>query len=117
MDRCNERWMLVCDSLLTRGEIGVLRMIAAGRSELEIAAEVNVSEKLIASCRERLFRKTGATNYAQLAHYAIAEGIVPVSATFVVLAGRPYDENETVGAREVFRSVGVPSPDNPRTAG
>lgn len=73
---------------LTRGEIGVLRMIVAGQSESEIAVDVGVSEKVIAGCRERLFLKTGTTNRAQLLQYARSSGLVPIRAERAASAKR-----------------------------
>ncbi len=78
---------------LTRGEIGVLRMIAAGQSEGEIADDVGVSEKVVASCRERLFLKTGATNRAQLLQYARSSGLISVKGERV--AGSKRDGGDT----------------------
>lgn len=62
------------DNLTTR-EVEVLRLIAAGRSNTEIAAELFVSEATIKTHINHLFAKTGARDRAQAVRYAYRRGL------------------------------------------
>jgi DNA-binding NarL/FixJ family response regulator len=64
-------------SLLTRGEIGVLQMLADGWTDRQIADELAVSKRLVAQYRHQLCAKTGARNRVELTRYAVAAGLVP----------------------------------------
>lgn len=58
-------------SLLSDREFQVLCLIAGGKPPREIAAELNVSVKTVATHRARLLVKMGLKNNAQLVQYAI----------------------------------------------
>jgi ATP/maltotriose-dependent transcriptional regulator MalT len=62
---------------LTRREVEVLCLIAAGRSNLEIAAELVISLNTVARHVSNIFAKTGAANRAEAATYAYRHGLVP----------------------------------------
>jgi DNA-binding NarL/FixJ family response regulator len=78
-EQLKKRWMPSVDSLLTRGEIGVLRMIADGSTDHEIADELDISRKVVEQCRHTLCEKVGARNRVQLTRYAVSAGLVPVT--------------------------------------
>lgn len=63
------------DSLTTR-EVEVLRLIAAGRSNTQIAGELFVSEATVKTHINHLFAKTGARDRAQAVRYAYRHGLV-----------------------------------------
>jgi DNA-binding NarL/FixJ family response regulator len=63
------------DGLTTR-EGEVLRLIAAGRSNQEIAAELFVSEATVKTHINNLFAKAGVRDRAQAVRYAYQNGIV-----------------------------------------
>jgi two-component system invasion response regulator UvrY len=63
-------------SLLSDREFQVLCLIAGGKPPREIAAELNVSVKTIATHRTRLLVKMGLRNNAQLIQYAIDHGLL-----------------------------------------
>ena len=63
------------DNLTTR-EVEVLRLIAAGRSNAQIASELFVSEATVKTHINHLFAKTGARDRAQAVRYAYRHGLV-----------------------------------------
>ncbi|WP_349260713.1 response regulator transcription factor, partial [Actinocrinis sp.] len=56
--------------------VEVLRLIAAGRSNVQIAAELFVSEATVKTHINHLFAKTGARDRAQAVRYAYRHGLV-----------------------------------------
>jgi two-component system invasion response regulator UvrY len=62
---------------LSDREFQVLCLIAAGRPPREIAAELNVSVKTVATHRARLLQKMGLRNNAELVRYAIDHQLLP----------------------------------------
>ncbi len=62
--------------LLSERERQVLKLIAQGRRNKEIAAELGVSTKSVETYRSRMMAKLGYANAAELVRYAVREGIV-----------------------------------------
>ena len=62
---------------LSAREFQVLCLIAAGRPPREIAVELNVSVKTVATHRARLLGKMGLKNNAELVQYAVAHDLLP----------------------------------------
>ncbi len=62
------------DGELTPREAEVLRLIAAGRSNREIARELYVSEATVKTHVNRIFAKTGSRDRAQAIRYAYTRG-------------------------------------------
>ncbi|HKO54401.1 MAG TPA: response regulator transcription factor [Thermoanaerobaculia bacterium] len=62
---------------LSDREFQVLGMIAAGKPPRDIAAELNVSVKTVATHRARLLAKLGLKNNAELVQYAIEHRLLP----------------------------------------
>ncbi len=60
---------------LTPREAEVLRLIAAGRSNGEIAAELVVSAATVKTHVNHVFAKIGARDRAQAVHYAYTHGL------------------------------------------
>jgi len=60
---------------LTAREVEVLRLIAAGRSNGEIAAELVVSAATVKTHVNHIFQKTGARDRAQAVRYAYEHGL------------------------------------------
>lgn len=56
---------------LTEREITVLRSVIAGRLNKQIAADMDLSERTIKSCRADLMRKLGAGSLAELVRRAV----------------------------------------------
>jgi len=63
---------------LTVKETAILRLVADGYSDDEIATRCKVSVHTIHTHLRNLLRKTGCTNRVLLARYAVAHGLVPV---------------------------------------
>ncbi|MDQ3280673.1 MAG: response regulator transcription factor [Acidobacteriota bacterium] len=61
---------------LSDREFQVLCLIAAGKPPRDIAAELNVSVKTVATHRARLLAKMGFRNNAQVVQYAIDHGLL-----------------------------------------
>ena len=61
---------------LSDREIEVLQLIAAGRTNAEIADELVISEHTVVSHISHIFTKTGVANRAQAAAYAVRRGYV-----------------------------------------
>jgi len=62
--------------VLTEREQEVLELLAAGRSNEEIAEALVISKHTVARHRENLMRKLGLHNRAELVKYAIRKGII-----------------------------------------
>jgi DNA-binding NarL/FixJ family response regulator len=67
---------------LTPREIAVLRLLAAGSSNKEIASRLKISENTAANHVRSILLKTGAANRTQVAMLAVSRGWIadPVSA-------------------------------------
>jgi DNA-binding NarL/FixJ family response regulator len=63
-------------NLLSPRELHVLRRVAAGASQKEIATEMNLSEKTIATYRLRIATKTGLRTNVELTRYALQRGLI-----------------------------------------
>lgn len=61
---------------LTAREVEVLRLLAGGRSAKDIAAELVISVKTAENHTEHIYSKTGVSNRAEAATYAIRHGLV-----------------------------------------
>ncbi len=61
---------------LSERERQVCRLIAAGKSAKEIAAELSLSAKTISTFRSRGLKKLGVRNDVELVHYAREHGLV-----------------------------------------
>ena len=61
---------------LSSRELQVLRLVASGRTSKEIAAELHLSEKTIATYRARISEKLGLSTIVELTRYALQHGLV-----------------------------------------
>jgi len=61
---------------LSPRELEVLRLVARGRTIKEVAAELSLSEKTIATYRARISQKLGLSTNVELARYALQHGLV-----------------------------------------
>jgi DNA-binding NarL/FixJ family response regulator len=62
------------EALSTR-ELQVLRLVATGRTTKEIALELHLSEKTIATYRARISEKLGISTIVGLTRYALQHGL------------------------------------------
>ena len=69
------------DDELTPREAEVLRLIAAGQSNREIARSLFVSEATVKTHINRIFAKTGSRDRAQATRYAYTRGYADPTAT------------------------------------
>lgn len=67
--------LATCPGLLSSRERQVLAAVVKGMTSKEIAAELGVSVKTVETYRERLMRKSGARNAAELTRHAIEIGL------------------------------------------
>lgn len=63
-------------SVLSEREMQVTRLIAIGRETAEIAAELALSEKTIATYRSRIYEKLSVKNNVELTRFALQHGLV-----------------------------------------
>ena len=63
-------------SVLTPRELQVARLLAYGKSNKQVAAELDISEKTVETYRVRLMRKLGLGSVVEIARYAIRHGLV-----------------------------------------
>jgi DNA-binding NarL/FixJ family response regulator len=61
---------------LTQREREVLRLLAEGESNREVAERLSISAKTVETHRANVMRKLGASSIVDLVHYAIRNGIV-----------------------------------------
>jgi DNA-binding CsgD family transcriptional regulator len=69
------------DDRLTRREIEVLRLLAVGYRNTEIADLLGVSLRTVESERSQLRKRLGLRTRAQLVQFAIEEGLAPITRT------------------------------------
>jgi DNA-binding NarL/FixJ family response regulator len=62
--------------LLSDREFDTLRMLAAGKSLSEIAQAFSISPKTVSVYRTRLLEKMKLKNNAEIAHYAVKNGLI-----------------------------------------
>ena len=62
--------------LLSDREFDTLRMLAAGKSLTEIAESLSISPKTVSVYRTRLLQKMKLKNNAEIAHYALKNGLI-----------------------------------------
>ncbi len=62
--------------MLSARELQVLRLVATGRTLKEIAAELHLSEKTIATYRARIAEKLGVSTNVELTRYAMQHRLV-----------------------------------------
>lgn len=63
---------------LTEREVQILRLVAAGLSNAEIAAQLNIAEITVRTHMSRIFDKLHVQNRVQAALYALREGLAPL---------------------------------------
>jgi DNA-binding NarL/FixJ family response regulator len=61
---------------LSNRELEVLRLIAAGKTLKEVAAELHLSENTIATYRMRISQKLGLNTNVEIARYAVRHQLV-----------------------------------------
>ena len=60
---------------LTQRELDVIRLVAAGRTDREIAGELVISVRTVTTHVGNILNKTGAANRAEAASYATRHGL------------------------------------------
>lgn len=84
----------------TEREIAVLKLICEGRSTKEIARQLGISFKTVASHRYRLMAKANARNSVLLFRWALLNGYVTVESESVC-------NSAAVALRRVMGSIGI----------
>lgn len=62
----------------TPREVEVIRLLARGEANKEIAARLGITLSTVETHRSKIFFKLGVHSVAQLIHYAICHGLIPV---------------------------------------
>ena len=63
---------------LTMKEKEILRLIANGYFNKQIAADFNISEQAVKNCMTRILRKLDAVNRTEAVVKAVSSGLVPL---------------------------------------
>jgi DNA-binding NarL/FixJ family response regulator len=63
---------------LTTAERNILKLVAEGKSNPEVAATIGLTPRTVETYRLRLMRKLGIENLPSLVRYAIRHGIIPL---------------------------------------
>jgi DNA-binding NarL/FixJ family response regulator len=66
-------------ALLSSREVEALQLVAEGKANKQIAAELGISIKTVEKHRQRLMQKLGIHDTAGLTRYAIAAGVIESS--------------------------------------
>jgi two-component system, NarL family, invasion response regulator UvrY len=61
---------------LSNRELQVMRMLASGKSNSQIASELSLSEQSVSTYRSRLFQKIGLYSNVEIARYAIENKLI-----------------------------------------
>ncbi len=64
---------------LTQRKVEVLHLVAAGRTDREIAEELVISVRTVTTQVGNILNKTGAANRAEVASYATRQGLANIS--------------------------------------
>lgn len=62
----------------TPREVEVIRLLAKGEANKEISARLGITVSTVETHRSKIFFKLGVHSVAQLIHYAISQGLIPV---------------------------------------
>ncbi|MCH2512272.1 MAG: helix-turn-helix transcriptional regulator [Dehalococcoidia bacterium] len=62
---------------LTQREVDVIRLVAAGRTDREIAEDLIISIRTVTTHVGNILNKTGTANRAEAAAYAVRHGLEP----------------------------------------
>jgi DNA-binding CsgD family transcriptional regulator len=57
-------------------EMEIVKMVIHGKSSLEIAASLSISQHTVRTHRKNIFKKLGINNKVQLARYFIVRGLL-----------------------------------------
>jgi DNA-binding NarL/FixJ family response regulator len=71
-ERAGER----ADSLLTSREVEIVRLLAAGKSNKEVAAALGISTRTVESHRNRVMHKMEFTSFSALVRFAVRSNLV-----------------------------------------
>jgi DNA-binding NarL/FixJ family response regulator len=74
--RNDERGRERADSLLTSREVEIVRLLAAGGSNKEVASALGISTRTVESHRNRVMRKMGFTSFSALVRFAVRSNLV-----------------------------------------
>ena len=77
---------------LTRREIGILRLVAEGRSNREVAKLLWVSDQTVKFHLANIYKKLGVRNRVEASAWAVSRGLVQIERLAVLpepIAGRP----------------------------
>ena len=64
------------EEILSQREITVLKMVAEGKTGVEIGEHLGISPKTVEQHRHHIYQKAGVSNTAELVHMAISSGMV-----------------------------------------
>ncbi|MBH1942491.1 response regulator transcription factor, partial [Mobilitalea sibirica] len=94
------------DDPLTRREIEVLKLLAEGLFNKEIAYMLDISEKTVKNHVSNIFKKINVSDRTQAAVYAIKNNFVELLAHCQVLGCDSFESCPNTGFRAIFMFIG-----------
>lgn len=93
---------------LTERETDVLRLLALGRANKEIALELTIGEKTVKTHVSAILRKLGVPSRTQAALHAVRIGLVSIEGeNWFYVSHKAYQRQDHSGRHGFYRAIGI----------